>query len=90
MILSVTKLSITTLCHYAESHCAEYRNLFSVILNVIMLSVVMLNVVMLSIMTLILVLVMFFNLFKGLKKPEVVKMTYQNNLDALKKSSLAD
>jgi hypothetical protein len=42
-------LSILTLCHYAERHCAECHDLFIVILNVIMLSVVMLKVVMLSV-----------------------------------------
>jgi hypothetical protein len=45
-------LSITTLCHYAEYHCAECRDLFIVMLNVIMLSVVMLRVIMLNVIML--------------------------------------
>ncbi len=42
-----------TLCHYAEWRCAECRDLFIVMLNVIMLSVDMLNVIMLSVVALI-------------------------------------
>ncbi len=38
-----------TLWHYVECSCAECRNLFIVMLNVIIPSVVMLNVVILSI-----------------------------------------
>ncbi len=45
-------LSVTTLSHYAGGHCAECRDLFTVILNVIMLSVVMPSVVMLSVIML--------------------------------------
>ncbi len=37
------------LCNYADGHYAEYRILFTVLVNVVMLSVVMLNVVMLSV-----------------------------------------
>jgi hypothetical protein len=37
--VSLTTLSITTLCCYAESRNAEYRFLFIVMLNVVMLSV---------------------------------------------------
>jgi hypothetical protein len=49
MTLSMTILSIATLCHYAECHCAECYILFMVMLNVIMSSVIMLNVAMLSV-----------------------------------------
>jgi hypothetical protein len=45
-------LSIMKLCHYAECHCAECRDLFIGMLNVVMLSVVRLNVVMLSVVRL--------------------------------------
>jgi hypothetical protein len=38
--LSMTTLNIITLCHYTECHCAECRDLFIVIMNVIMLGVV--------------------------------------------------
>ncbi len=41
--------SITKLCHYSEYHCAECRNLFIDILNVIMLNVIMLSDIMLSV-----------------------------------------
>jgi hypothetical protein len=40
-------LSITTLCCYAEYQCAEFRDLFILMLNVIMLSVVMPSFIML-------------------------------------------
>ncbi len=43
-------LSITKLCYYADSHCAECRNLFIGMLNVVMLSVIRLNVFILSVM----------------------------------------
>jgi hypothetical protein len=43
------KLSITTLCHYAECVCAQCHILFIVMLNVIMLSVIMLSVIMLHV-----------------------------------------
>ncbi len=51
-------LSIKTHCHHAECCCAECRDLFFVMLsvvmvNVVMLSVVMVNVIMLSVVMLI-------------------------------------
>ncbi len=49
MKLSIMTLSMMKLCHYPEFHCAECRNLFIGMLNVIMLSVVRLNVFMLSV-----------------------------------------
>jgi hypothetical protein len=41
-----------TLCHYSECRCAEFFNLFIVMLNVIMPSVVMLSVIMLNVVML--------------------------------------
>ncbi len=41
-----------SLCHYAEYRCAECRDLFTVMLNVIKLSVILLNVIMLSVIML--------------------------------------
>jgi hypothetical protein len=52
MTLSITTLSIMKLCHYAEWHCAECRDLYIAMLNVVMLSVIRLNVVMLSVIRL--------------------------------------
>jgi hypothetical protein len=48
-------VSITTFCnkcHHAECRCGEYRDLFIVMLNVVMLSTFMLNVVMPSVIVL--------------------------------------
>ena len=45
----VTTLSITMLCHFAESHYTESRVLFFIVLIVIMLNVIMLIVIMLSV-----------------------------------------
>ncbi len=45
-------LSITTHFRYVECHCAECRNLFIVMPNVIMLSVVMMSVAMLTVIML--------------------------------------
>ncbi len=42
-------LSITKLCHYAEYHCAECRDLFIGMLNVFIITVIRLNVIMLSV-----------------------------------------
>ncbi len=42
-------LIIMRLFHYAECHCAECRDLFIIVLNVVMLRVVQLNVVMLRV-----------------------------------------
>jgi hypothetical protein len=42
-------LSLTTICLCAECHYDECRDLFFVMLNVIMMSVAMLNVIVLSV-----------------------------------------
>ncbi len=49
MTLCITTLSKMTLFNYAECCCAECRDLFIVILNVIVPSVIMLNVLRLSV-----------------------------------------
>jgi hypothetical protein len=45
MTLSITTLSMTKLCRYAKCHCAEFRDLFIVMLNVFSLNVIMQSVV---------------------------------------------
>jgi hypothetical protein len=45
-------LSVMRLCHYAERHCAECRDLFIGMLNVILLNVVLLSVIMLCVILL--------------------------------------
>jgi hypothetical protein len=45
MTFCIMTLNITKLCRNAECRCAYYRNLFIVMLNVILLSFVMLNIV---------------------------------------------
>jgi hypothetical protein len=49
---SITKLSISKLCHYAERSYAECRILFIVMLKVNTLSVVMLSVTLLNVVVL--------------------------------------
>jgi hypothetical protein len=44
--------SIITLCCYAECHCAKYRFLCIIMLNVVMLSVILLSAVMLNVVIL--------------------------------------
>jgi len=45
-------LSITKLCHYAESYCAECRDLFIGMLSVVRLSVIRLSVARLDVVRL--------------------------------------
>ncbi len=74
MTLRIMALSITKICHYAE--CAECRDLFIGMLNVVMLSVVRLNVVRLSVVAPIIKSVYRLNLFCA----DICRLKFTSNI----------